>query len=118
MGPIPGLGRSPGSGHGNPLQNSCLENPMDKGAWWTIVHRITKGQTDTTEVTQHSVFQKHFIKYKVHNTLAITLKNQEIIFRPFYYFRNATVLIAFFWKETPRPGKKYKKKKKKKTINA
>ena len=34
MGSIPGLGRSPGGGHGNPLQYSCLENPMDGGAWW------------------------------------------------------------------------------------
>ena len=35
---IPGLGRSPGEGNGNPLQCSCLENPMDRGAWWAIVH--------------------------------------------------------------------------------
>ena len=34
MGSIPGSGRSPGGGHGNPLQYSCLENPMDRGAWW------------------------------------------------------------------------------------
>ena len=39
---IPGLGRSPGEGHGNPLQYSCLENPMDKGAWQAIVHRVTR----------------------------------------------------------------------------
>ena len=39
---IPGLGRSPGGGHGNPLQYSCLENPMDKGAWWATVHGITE----------------------------------------------------------------------------
>ena len=39
MGSIPGLGRSPGEGHGNPLQYSCLENPMDRGAWWITVHR-------------------------------------------------------------------------------
>ena len=38
MGSIPGLGRSPGGGHGNPLQYSCLENPMDRGAWWATVH--------------------------------------------------------------------------------
>ena len=37
MGSIPGLGRSPGGGHGNPLQSSCLENPMDRGAWWATV---------------------------------------------------------------------------------
>ena len=39
MGSIPGLGRSPGGGHGNPLQCSCLENPMDRGAWQATVHR-------------------------------------------------------------------------------
>ena len=46
---IPGLGRSPGGGHGSPLQYSCLDNPMDRGAWWDIVHRVT--ESDTTEVT-------------------------------------------------------------------
>ena len=45
VGLISGLGRSPGGGHGNPLQYFCLENPMDKGAWWTTVHGITKSQT-------------------------------------------------------------------------
>ena len=39
---IPGLGRSPGEGNGNPLQYSCLENPMDRGAWWATVHGVTK----------------------------------------------------------------------------
>ena len=42
---IPGSGRYPGGGHGNPLQCSCLENPMDRGAWQTTVHRVTKSQT-------------------------------------------------------------------------
>ena len=42
---IPGLRRSPGEGHGNPLQYSCLENPMDRGAWWAIVHGVAKSQT-------------------------------------------------------------------------
>ena len=42
---IPGLGRSSGEGHGNPLQYSSLENPMDRETWWTTVHRITKSQT-------------------------------------------------------------------------
>ena len=41
-GSIPRLGRSPGEGHGNPLQYSCLENPMDRGAWWATVLRIAK----------------------------------------------------------------------------
>ena len=42
---IPGLGRSPGEGHGNPFQYSCLENPMDGGAWRAIVHRVAKSRT-------------------------------------------------------------------------
>ena len=42
LGLIPGLGRSPGEGNGNPLQYSCLENSMDRGAWWAIVHGFTK----------------------------------------------------------------------------
>ena len=42
MGSIPGSGRSPGEGQGNPLHYSCLENPMDRGAWWPIVHGVTK----------------------------------------------------------------------------
>ena len=42
---IPGLGRSTGEGHGNPLQYSSLENPMDRGAWWVMVHRVAKSRT-------------------------------------------------------------------------
>ena len=45
MGSIPGLGRSPGGGHGNPLQYSCLENPVDRGAWQATVYGVAKSQT-------------------------------------------------------------------------
>ena len=45
VGLIPGLGRSPGVGYGNPLQYSCLEIPMDRGAWWATVHRVAKSRT-------------------------------------------------------------------------
>ena len=41
-GSIPGLGRYPGGGNGNPLQYSWLENPMDRGVWWAILHRVVK----------------------------------------------------------------------------
>jgi len=44
-GSISGSGRSPGGGHGNPLQYSCLENPMDRGAWWDTVHGAAKSYT-------------------------------------------------------------------------
>ena len=47
---IPGSGRSPGGGHGNPLQYSCLENTMDRGAWWATVHRVMTDKSDMTEV--------------------------------------------------------------------
>jgi len=49
LGSIPGSGRSPGGGCGNPLQYSCLENPMDRGAWWAMVHRVT--ESNMTDVT-------------------------------------------------------------------
>ena len=52
LGSIPGSRRSPGEGDGNPLQYSCLENPMGRGAWRAIVHRVT--ELDTTEVTEHT----------------------------------------------------------------
>ena len=48
MGSIPGWGRSPREGNGNPLQYSCLKNPMDRGAWRAIVHRVTK-ELDTVQ---------------------------------------------------------------------
>ena len=44
-GSVPGLGRTPGGGNGNPVQYSCLENPMDRGAWWATVHSVAKSQT-------------------------------------------------------------------------
>ena len=49
MDSIPGWGRSPGGGHDNPLQDSCLENPMDRGAWKAIVHGVTE-----SDMTEHS----------------------------------------------------------------
>ena len=51
MGLIPGLKRSPGEGSGNPLQDSCLRNPMDRGAWWATVHGFAK-ELDTTLATK------------------------------------------------------------------
>ena len=47
---IPGLGRSHGGEHGNPLQYSCLENPMDRGVWWATVHGVTKSQTRLSDL--------------------------------------------------------------------
>ena len=55
-GSIPGLGRSPGEGNGNPLQCSCLENPMDRGAWRATVHGVAKSRTRLSDFT----FTCHF----------------------------------------------------------
>ena len=55
LGSIPGSGRSPGEGNGKPLQFSCLENPMDRGAWWATVHRVTKSQTQLSDFTSLSL---------------------------------------------------------------
>ena len=52
-GSVPGSGRSPGEGNGNPLQYSCLENPMDGEAWWAIVHGVAKSRTRLSDFTIH-----------------------------------------------------------------
>ena len=51
LGSIPGWGRSPGEGNGNPLQYSCLENLMDGEAWWATVHGVTKSRTQLSNFT-------------------------------------------------------------------
>ena len=54
VGSIPGSGRSPREGNGNPLQYSCLENPMDRGAWWAPVHGVAKSQTHLKRLRMHT----------------------------------------------------------------
>ena len=54
MGSIPGSGRFPGEGNGNPLQYSCLENPMDREAWQATVHVVTKSQTRLKRPSTHT----------------------------------------------------------------
>ena len=66
-GSIPGSGRCPGGGHGNPLQYSCQENPMDRGTWWAPVHGVA--ELDTSEVTEQAC-------YHMSGTVAWTFANQ------------------------------------------
>ena len=63
LGSIPGSGRSPGGGHGNLLQYSCLKNPMDRGACWATVHGVTKSQTQLKRLSMqaHASFK---VQYK------------------------------------------------------
>ena len=53
-GSIPGSGRAPGGGNGNPFQYSCLENPMDRGAWWAAVHGVAKSQIRLKQLSTHT----------------------------------------------------------------
>ena len=57
LGLTPGLSRSPGGGYGNPLQDPCLESPMDRGAWWAVVHGVAIVRYDL--VTTPPVYTKH-----------------------------------------------------------
>ena len=54
VGSLPGSGRSPGKGHGSSLQYSCLENPMDRGAWQATVHGVAKSQTQLKRLSTHA----------------------------------------------------------------
>ena len=61
---IKGSGISPGGGRDNPLQNSCLENPMDRGAWWATVHSVAKSQTRLKQLRVHT-FLSQFLWVRI-----------------------------------------------------
>ena len=70
---MPGLGRSPGGGHDNPLQYSCLENPMDRGAWWVTVHGSQRVRHDLLtkqhimiDISFHHLFYVYLIYIQTH----------------------------------------------------
>ena len=63
-GSIPGSGRSPGEGNGDPLQFSCLENSMNRGAWQATVHGVTKSRTQLKRLSMQTSQEKHSIENK------------------------------------------------------
>ena len=67
-GSIPGLGRSPGEGNGNPLQYSCLENPMDRGAWRATVHGVAKSWTQLRDFIFHMDKERIYIYIYIYKT--------------------------------------------------
>ena len=80
-GSTPGWGRAPGEGHGNPLQDSCLENPRDRGAWWAIVHRVAKSQTRLSNLaTAHNKGALVGIRLE-HRLLEGILRSDEVVKR-------------------------------------
>ena len=68
---IPGLGRSPGGGNGNPLQYSCLETPMDRGAWWATVRGVT--ESDMPEATEHACMHVYNARTDLYVVLCVCL---------------------------------------------
>ena len=69
-GSIPGLGRSPGEGNGNPLQYPCLENSMDGGAWRATVHRVAKSQTRLSYFTHSEVIRFYSVAHFIVGTFS------------------------------------------------
>ena len=66
-----GLGRSPEEGKGNPLQYSCLENPMDRAAWWATVHGVTKSQTRLKQLSTAQSSYGNYMRYYIYKVLRI-----------------------------------------------
>ena len=78
---IPGSGRSPGGANGNPLQFSCLEHPMDRGAWQATVHGVAKSQTQLSEhAGRYKWVKVKFLKKRLNNLSAMNLifKRQKL----------------------------------------
>ena len=86
LGLIPGLGRSPGGGHGNPLQYFCLENPMDRGAWWAKIHRVEKSWARQKQLSTQR--ELRHVKLVFHNLCVFLFHALLIIqlFDSYYYF--------------------------------
>ena len=85
-GSIPGSGRSPGGGHGNPLQYPCVENPVDRGAWRAIVHTVAKSRTGLRQLSTHTQagWSNHLtslIIKQVQSENQLTKEGHTILFR-------------------------------------
>ena len=86
MGLSPGLRRSPGEGHSNPVPYSCLENPIGRGVWWVTVPRVAKSQTQLKQLSTHALWI---------TLLILSWKNHPRNYLSFKYFEST---ITFFWK--------------------
>ena len=91
MGSTPGLGRSSGGGHGNLLQYSCLENPMDRGAWRATVHRVMKSWTWLKQLSMHTYLQLYSGRSEV--GLYMFYKIQCIFLKNISLFSSCTLCI-------------------------
>ena len=92
LGSIPGSGRSPGEGNGNPLQYSCLENPMDGGAWWATVHGVAKSRTRLSDLTFTFTFQFTYYILIIKMATSLNIEGVEHFFSAFTAFATSNVL--------------------------
>ena len=83
---IPGLRSSPGGGHGNPLQYSCLENSMDRGAWWAIVRGVTKSQTRLKQLIAYI----HIYRY-----IYVCIHCLYAIYTDIFFFKFFSIVFSF-----------------------
>ena len=102
---IPVSGSSPGRGHGNPLQNSCLEDPMDRGAWWVTVHMVTKSQTWlkwlSTQASDYSLFVLKWLRLIHVNSLMVSGSEWFLFLKYAVLLLNIYIVCiyikAFYW---------------------
>ena len=102
---IPGLGRSPGGGHGNPLQYSCLENPMDRGAWRATVHGVAKSQIWLSNWHIHSypnfviLLDDNLCRQLISDLMMpwILLSRKTLVTKLLYLMETSQSLHTFFW---------------------
>ena len=94
LGSVPGLGKSPREGHGNPLQYSCLENPKGRGAWWATVRRVTKSQTWLKRLSIHTVISD--FEHLFMCLLAICMSSLENVYSDSSVHRSLTLLLRLF----------------------
>ena len=106
MGSIPGSGRSPGGGHGNLLQYSYLKNPMDRGAWRAIVHRIALSWTRLKQLSMHTRLQCQLKPSKQRRIL-----RREKKYELLNEFENPKLIRTTFWLQASQVAQWFKKKK-------
>ena len=96
VGSIPGSGRSPGVGHGNPLQYSCLENPKDRVAWQATVHRVAKSQTRLRNLACFHTFLRPIDQ----NCISVLLINKEQYSKLCNSFKINILILKLTWGKT------------------
>ena len=99
-GSIPGSKRCPGGGHGNPLQYSCLKNPMDRGPWWATVNRVAKSWSQLKWLSVHSLIHCGYVKKKKNQWMPKTMSSTKPYL--YYVFFYAYIIMITFNSGTVR----------------